>query len=473
MKVSDFRKHGHELIDWVADYLDGGVESMPVLPDMQPGDLRQKLPDKAPEQPEPMSRIIEDFHRLIIPAVTHWNHPRFFAYFPANQSPPSILAELLTAALGVNGMVWQSCPASTELEEQVMEWLRQLIGLPASFKGVIQDTASTATLCALLCARERATKQAFNSQGASAIADDSALRIYCSTEAHSSVTKGAKIAGYGEKNVVPIDVDEAFAMKPGDLEARIKADKERGLQPTCLVATLGTTSSTAIDPLRPLADIAERHDLWMHVDAALAGSAGLLPELAWIFEGLERADSYVFNPHKWLLTNFDCSAYFTRHPQWLLKTFAINPEYLETQADQQVSNHRDWGIQLGRRFRSLKLWFVLRAYGAEGLREMMRKHLALAQDFAAWVDADPNFERLAPTPLQTVCFRLHPKDEHNEQRLDELNASLEKKLNRSGQVFLTHTRLKEQYCLRMSIGQRTTEASHVSEAWALIQNLAQ
>jgi aromatic-L-amino-acid decarboxylase len=413
-----------------------------------------------------MEAVIEDFRRIILPGITHWNHPRFFAYFPANHSGPSILAELLSAALGINAMLWQTSPAATELEERVMDWLRQMLGLPGEFRGVIQDTASTATLCALICARERSSGFRINEKGFMGGVMDGALRIYTSGEAHSSVEKDARIAGFGSQNVVKVDVDAAFAMVPEDLEKRILADRNSGLIPCCVVATVGTTSSTALDPLRPIGEIARRYGLWLHVDAALAGSAAILPEKRWILDGIELVDSFVFNPHKWLFTNFDCSAFFVRDPEALTRTLSILPEYLKTDLDRQVTNFRDWGIQLGRRFRALKLWFVIRSYGVEGLRTKLRDHLRWAQEFKEWVEKDPDFEILAPVPLNTVCFRFNPWGEGaSAEDLERLNKAVLDEVNRSGRIFITHTKLKGDFSLRLCVGQTQTQRHHVREAW--------
>jgi aromatic-L-amino-acid decarboxylase len=470
MDPGSFRRYGHQLVDWVAHYLEQ-VHKFPVLSPASPGEIRNKLPGHPPEKGEEMEQILADFQQIILPGITHWNHPRFFAYFPANNSGPSILAELLTAGLGVNAMLWQTSPAATELEEVVMEWLRQMLVLPQDFRGVIQDTASTATLCALLCARERISQFQINREGFSAWSgsEKGALRVYASSEAHSSVEKGARIAGFGSQNLVPVSVDSSFALDPEDLERHILEDRQRGFTPCCIVATVGTTSSTALDPLEPVGDIAQRYGLWFHVDAALAGSAALLPEMRWILNGIERADSFVFNPHKWLFTNFDCSAFFCRHPQILSSTFSILPEYLKTDLDRQVTNFRDWGIQLGRRFRALKLWFVLRYYGVEGLQARLRRHLSLAQEFRTWVEQSPFFELMAPVPLNTICFRFHPPKpwgrKMGEEELDRLNKELLDQVNRAGKIFLTHTRLRGRYCLRLCIGQTETRREHVEEAW--------
>ena len=473
MEAETFRQYGHEVIDWVADYL-RDVEQYPVLSPVSPGEVRRKLPSNPPRHGETMEAILGDFQRIVLPGITHWNHPRFFAYFPANHSGPSILADLLSAALGVNAMVWQTSPAATELEEVVMDWLRQMLELPPVFRGVIQDTASTATLCALLCAREKSSAFRINTQGFSAWSSDVPLRVYASSETHSSIEKGAKIAGFGAENLVLVSVDREYAMDPENLERRIQEDRNRGFCPSSIVATVGTTSSTALDRLEPIGEVAQRHGVWLHVDAALAGSAAILPEKRWIIDGVECADSFVFNPHKWLFTNFDCSAFFCRHPETLTATFSILPEYLKTDLDRQVTNYRDWGVQLGRRFRALKLWFVLRYYGVEGLQHMIREHLVLAQEFKRWVDEDPDFEILAPVPLNTICFRFSPsgcsRNGFSPEELDNLNKTLLDEINRSGQVYVTHTRLDGRFCLRLSIGQTQTRQNHVEKAWEVIQN---
>lgn len=471
MDSEHFRRYGHQLIDWVADYMDH-VDQYPVMSRVVPGETRNSLPTRPPDSAESMESILADFRQIIMPGITHWNHPRFFAYFPANNSGPSILGELLSAALGVNGMLWQTSPAATELEEVVMDWLRQMLDLPESFRGVIQDTASTATICALLCARERATGFKVNRRGFAEWPGDKALRVYTSNEAHSSVEKGMKIAGFGAANLVKVAVRQDFSLDSADLERKIREDLEQGLQPCCISATIGTTSSTAIDPLPDIGEIARRYGLWLHVDAALAGSAAILPEKRWILDGIEHADSLVFNPHKWLFTNFDCSAFFTRHPDLLTSVFSIQPEYLKTDRDPEVTNFRDWGIQLGRRFRALKLWFVIRSFGVDGLRDRLRDHLALAQGLTDRIQAAPDFELMAPVPLNTVCFRFRPMrngESLDDETLDRINKDLMDELNREGMIFFTHTRLRNQFTLRLSIGQTRTEARHVNEAWQAIQ----
>jgi len=465
MERETFRRYGHQVVDWVADYLED-VERYPVLSPVVPGEVQKQLPREPPVTGEPMDKILADFRDIIVPGVTHWNHPRFFAYFPANNSGPSILGELLSAALGINAMVWQTCPAATELEELVMDWLRQMLGLPERFRGVIQDTASTGTLCALVCARERVTGFRVNAHGFAAGTEGGTLRVYTSQEGHSSVEKDAKIAGFGAENVVRVEVDEAYAMDPRDLEQRIVADQRTGLRPCCIVATVGTTSSTAIDPLTPIASVAERYGLWLHVDAAMSGTAALCPEFRYIHDGLELADSYCFNPHKWMFTNFDCDCFYVADRGTLIETLSILPEYLRNKATESgaVIDYRDWQIPLGRRFRSLKLWFVIRHYGVEGLRHHIRRHVQLAQSFASWVREDDRFELVVPPPLNLVCFRLRGGDVANQELLD--------RLNRSGDLYLTHTRLHNRFTLRLSVGQTYTESRHVERAWKRIQEVA-
>jgi len=460
MTKEEFRKFGHRFIDWAADYLDG-VEKFPVLSRLKPGELKAELPSGPPLEPEPMDRIFGDFEKIILPGMTHWQHPGWFAYFPANNSPASVLAELLTATMGAQCMIWQTSPAAAELEELVLEWLRQMLGLPQGMAGVIQDTASTATLCALLSAREKATDFAVNRRGWK-----EPLAVYASDQAHSSIEKGVKIAGYGKENLRLIATDKAYAMIPEELEKAILEDKSKGFFPACVVATIGTTSSTAIDPIAAIGKICRRHGVWLHVDAAFAGSAAILPEMKWLLEGVESADSFVFNPHKWLLTNFDCSAYYVKNPGDLIRTFEIHPEYLKTGVDPHVKNYRDWGIPLGRRFRALKLWFVIRSYGVKGLEAMLREHIRLGQLFKSWVEGDEKFELMAPVPLSLVCFRLN--DGRDEDALDRLNRQLLDLVNASGEVFLTHTTLRGRYVLRLAVGQRTTEERHVRRAWEII-----
>ena len=466
MTPDEFRAAAHDMVDWMADYM-AGIEGRAVRPDVAPGDILARLPAAPPERGEALDGIFADFQDIVLPGMTHWQHPSFFAYFPANSSPPSVLAEMLTATLGAQCMSWQTSPAGSELEQRVMEWLRDMIGLPADFAGVIQDTASTATLCALLSARERVTASRSNEGG---LADEGTLCVYCSSEAHSSVEKAVKIAGMGRANLRKIAVDDAFAMRADALAEAIEADIAAGCHPVAVVAALGSTGSGAIDPLGPIGEVCARHGVWLHVDAAWAGSALILPEHRAMLEGIDRADSFVFNPHKWLFTNFDCSAYFVRDPDALLGAFAIQPEYLKTREDAAVHNYRDWGIQLGRRFRALKLWFVIRSYGVEDLKARVAAHIALAADLAARIEASVDFELLAPRSLALLCLRWHPPGHDDEETLDRLNAALMERINDSGKAYLTHTRLAGRYAIRVSIGQTNTEARHVEALWRQLRD---
>jgi len=464
MDKETFRKHGYEFIDWVADYLEN-VGEYRICPDVRPGEIKQKLPKEAPGKGESLDIIFNDFKRKIFPGMTHWQHPSWFAYFPANNSPPSVLAELLTAGMGAQCMIWETSPAAAELEEVVMEWLKSMLALPKGMTGVIQDTASTSSLVALLTAREKATGFESNVKGFK-----EPLVIYCSEESHSSVEKGAKIAGFGKENIRHIPTDKDYAVLPGELEKSIFEDMNKGLKPCCVVATVGTTSSSAIDPLDKIGEICKRYNIWLHVDAAYAGTASVLPEKRWMFKGIEYADSFVFNPHKWMLTNFDCSAYFVKEPDLLVRTFEIHPEYLKTGVDSQVKNYRDWGIALGRRFRALKLWFVLRYYGIEGIQEMVRKHIELAQSFKDKVEGSPSFELMAPVPLSLVCFRLN--DGSSEEELNRMNRRLLEAVNQTGKLHMTHTTLKGKYVIRLCVASRTTEKKDVERAWELIDEKA-
>jgi aromatic-L-amino-acid decarboxylase len=466
MTPDEFRRHGHALVDWLADYQQR-VESLPVLSQVKPGEIRAALPAHAPEQGESFAAMLDDMERILLPGITHWQSPNFFAFFPANTSGPAILGELLAAGLGVQGMLWITSPACTELETLVLDWLVELLDLPRHFLstsaggGVIQDSASSATLCALLAARERATGYAVNQRGGTG-----RITAYTSSQAHSSVEKAMLIAGLGRENLRVVDVDEVFAMRPADLEARILADKAAGLTPAFVSATVGTTSSNAMDPLVEIGQICRRHGLWFHVDAAMSGTAAVCPEFRWILRGSELADSFCFNPHKWMFTNFDCDAFFVADRKALIDTLSILPEYLRNEATKSgaVIDYRDWQIPLGRRFRALKLWFVLRHYGVKGLQFHVREHVRLAQEFAEWVQADPDFELAAPAPLNLVCFRRRGGDAANQALLE--------RLNRSGDLYLTHTKLDGKFTLRMSIGQTTTRAEHVARAWARIREEA-
>lgn len=456
MSPETFRAQAHLLVDWMADYL-RDVEALPVTPAVQPGAVRGALPSAAPPDGESMDVITEDFRSLIVPAMTHWGHPGFFAYFPAGSSPESLLAEMLTATLGAQCMSWQTSPAATELEQVTMEWLRQLIGLPDSFTGVIQDTASTGTLVALITARDRFGPP------------HDRLTVYTSAEAHSSVRKGARLAGFREDLVRTVPVDARFGMRADRLTEMLEADVAAGLTPAAIVATIGTTASTGVDPVPALADLAARHGTWLHVDAAYAGSAAILPECRHHFAGVERADSYLMNPHKWLGTHFDCSAYFVRDVPALLRSFSTSPEYLRTAHDTQVANFRDWGIPLGRRFRALKLWFVLRSYGVSGLQAMLRAHLGMAARFAAGVTAADGWRVVAPVEFGLVCFRHEPAGLTDGDELDRHNRRILECTNASRRVFLTHAVLNGRYTLRLALGHPGTTEAAVEEAWSLLQ----
>lgn len=459
MTPEEFRVHAHALVDWMADYLDR-VGSLPVQAQVSPGEVRHALPASPPEDGEPFETIRAEFEHLIMPGITHWNHPGWFAYFPCNNSPPSILAEMLTATLGVQGMSWATSPAATELEQLVMEWLRQLLVLPPGFTGVIQDTASSATLVALLTARNRWSD-----------APTASLVAYASDEANTSVFKGMRLAGFAEGAVRRIPVDGAYAMRADALRDAMQRDRAAGLTPAAVVATIGTTSSAAIDPVRAIGELCIAEGAWLHVDAAYAGVAALLPECAQLFDGIELADSYVTNPHKWLLTNFDCSAYFVRDTAALQQMFATSPAYLRTHEDDSVVNFREWGIPLGRRFRALKLWFVLRSYGASGLRTFLRTHRQLAASFAARIDAHADFQRLAPVHFGLVAFR-HVLPGLDDGALNAHNRSLLDRINLTPDLRLSGTELQGTFALRLSVGQWQTEARHVEHAWRVIQEAA-
>lgn len=466
MNSQEFKKHAHELVDWIAGYMDN-VESYPVKSQSAPGDIYGKLPADPPLKGESFGSIMKDFEDIIMPGITHWQSPNFFAYFPANSSPPSILAEMLTSALATQCMIWETSPAAAELEERVMNWLRDATGLPASFEGVIQDTASTATLAALITARERVTGFNINNRG---FAQGDNLRVYCSTQTHSSVDKAVQVAGLGRENLVKVEVTSDFSMNPEALRIVIERDIEAGLTPCMVVATLGTTSTTAIDPLRAIGEICSHFGIWLHVDAALAGTALILPEFRWMSDGIDYVDSFVFNPHKWMFTNFDCTAYFVKDAASLIRTFEILPEYLKTRTRGEVNDYRDWGIPLGRRFRALKLWFVIRSYGIEGLQEKIRNHISYASRLASLISGHPDFELMAPVPLNTVVFRFNRATPGNDP--DRLNERLLHMLNDSGRIYLTHTRLNGKFALRMVTAQTNVTWQHVLSAWELIQEMA-
>ena len=467
MKPVEFRKYAHELVDWMASYMEQ-VESYPVKSAVKPGEIFNKLPDAPPLEPESFEAFFNDFEKIIIPGITHWQSPNFFAYFPANTSPPSVLAEMLTATIGSQCMIWETSPAAAELEEKVMNWLRDSIGLPAGFEGVIQDTASTATLTAILTAREKVTGFRINESGAF---NEPALRVYCSEQTHSSVEKAVKIAGLGRKNLVKIRVLKDYSIDTDALDSAIAKDIKEGFIPCCVIATIGTTGTTAIDPVNRVGKVCSKYSVWLHVDAALGGTALLLPEFSWMLDGKEYIDSFVFNPHKWMFTNFDCTAYFVKDASSLINTFGILPEYLQTRTRGKVNDYRDWGVPLGRRFRALKLWCVIRMFGINGLREKIRLHIELANWLAEVINGEPDFELMAPVPLNTVCFRYIPKDADDEV-VNDLNEKLNHRLNDSGKLYLTHTKLQGKYTLRMVTAQTNVTWEHVEKAWELIKETA-
>ncbi|HOX01063.1 MAG TPA: pyridoxal-dependent decarboxylase [Candidatus Paceibacterota bacterium] len=466
MTPDEFRRAGRAAVDWIADYYER-IESYPVLSRVQPGEIRAGLPSEPPLHGEPFEAILADLQQRILPGITHWQSPNFFAFFPANASGPAVLGDLLSSGLGVQGMLWLTSPACTELESLVLDWLAEMLGLPAAFKssgpggGVIQDAASSAALTALLVARERATGWESNEQGLAA-----PLTAYASTQAHSSIEKAVRIAGLGRRNLRLIDVDDTLALRPDALSRQIQADRLAGLHPCFVSATIGTTSSNAIDPIRQIGQICRAEGLWFHVDAAMSGTAALCPEFRYLHDGLELADSYCFNPHKWMFTNFDCDCFYVADRAALIRTLTILPEYLRNRATESgaVIDYRDWHVPLGRRFRSLKLWCVIRHYGVEGLQHHVRQHVALARQFTQWIQADDRFELAAPAPLNLVCFRHRAGDDFNRTLLD--------RINQSGALFLSHAVLRDRFTLRFCVGQTHSELRHVEQAWHRIRQIA-
>jgi aromatic-L-amino-acid decarboxylase len=466
LSFEEFRAAMHRTADLVADYREQG-RRYPVVPKITPGDVRRQLPPAPPEPAESIDTILDDYKSLIEPNVTHWNHPGFMAYFGITGSGPGIIGETLAAALNVNAMLWRTGPAPTELEEHVCDWLRQMMNLPSEFRGHINDTASIASLLALAAARERQIDLNIRQQGLAGRADVPPLVVYCSEHAHSSIDKAMITLGLGLDNLRRLPADDAFRLDVAALERAIAEDRAAGRRPIAVVATVGTTSTTSVDPVDNIAPICARENLWLHVDAAYAGSAAICPEFRALMPGIERADSLVTNPHKWLFTPVDCSVLFVREPDALRRAFSVVPEYLKT-SEQDATNLMDYGVQLGRRFRALKLWMVIRAFGVEGLRARIRRHCELAREFAAWVEAEPGFEVLAPVPFSTVCFRAIAEG-RGDQELNGLNERLLESVNADGRVFVSHTVLRRQHCLRLTIGNLSTEREHVALAWELIQ----
>jgi len=482
MDLKDFRKYGYQAIDWIVDYL-ANPDKYPVLAQVKPGQIREALPRSPPEDPEAMDSILKDLDQIIVPGITHWNHPGFFAYFSITGSGPGILGELFSAAFSVNAMLWRTSPAATELEEVVLDWLRQMLGLPADFQGIIYDTASISSLHAMAAAREALADLRVREQGLAGRPEILRLRLYTSEQAHSSIEKGAILIGIGQSGVRKIPVDNEYRMDPVALRRAVEEDARSGWRPFCVVATVGTTSTTSIDPVAEIAEICKEKGLWLHVDAAYGGAAAIVPEMRHVLDGCERADSIVVNPHKWLFTPIDASAFYCRRLDVLQRAFSLVPEYLRTGEGETVRNYMDYGIQLGRRFRALKLWMIFRYFGHKGLAARIREHLRLARQFASWIDDDLNFERLAPVPFGTVCFRARPKDladlekspnvtDEIDRYVDSLNEALLEAVNATGQVYLSHTRLRGRFVIRLSIGNIRTTESHVSRAWALLRDHA-
>lgn len=469
MSPEEFKKYGYQLVDWIADYFEN-IEEYPALAQIKPGDLKSKLPQNPPQQPEKMEDVYKDVDNLIMPAMTHWNHPKFMAYFNSSGSGPGVLGELLASAFNINGMVWKSSPASTELEEVIMDWLRQMIGLPEDFWGIIYDGGSASTLHGIAMAKEAIEGTEFRTKGMSGREETKKLRLYQSEHAHSSVEKAAITLGIGIEGVRKIPVDTNFSMIPSELKKAIEEDKANCWLPFCIVGTVGTTSSTAIDPIPEIAEICKEEKLWLHVDAAHGGTAAILPEMQYILKGCEHADSFYFNPHKWMFTPIDASAFYTKHPDTLKRTFSLVAEYLKTEHDTSVKNHMDYGVQLGRRFRSLKLWFVIRYFGVEGLQKIIREHLRLAKLIEGWINESDDFELLAPVNMSTVCMRAVPKNLKSEEEINEFNEKFLEKINKGGEYFLTHTKLNGKFTIRIVIsGLRTTE-KHVKGVWEHILN---
>jgi aromatic-L-amino-acid decarboxylase len=468
MTPEEFRKEGHRLIDWIAGYRES-IAARPVMAAVKPGEIRDRLPKAPPEQPEPFDAIFADIDRLIAPGISHFQHPRFFGYFPANSDLASVLGDYLSTGLGVIGLSWQSSPTLTELEEVMTDWIRQMIGLAPSWRGVIQDTASTSTLVALISAREKITSYALAKGGLQS--ETAPLIVYVSGHAHSSVDKAATLAGFGAGNIRHVAVDADFAMLPDALRAAIEKDRAAGLQPCAIVASVGTTTTTAVDPVKPIAAIAKAFGLWLHVDAAMAGSAMILPECRWMFEGIEGADSLILNPHKWLGAAFDCSTYYVQDPEHLIRVMSTNPSYLQTNVDGAVTNYRDWGIPLGRRFRSLKLWFLLRSNGVAALQARLRRDIANAQWLAEEVKKTPDWHVLAPIHLQTVCIRHEPPGLAG-AALDKHTLAWADAINQSGGAYVTPATLDGRWMVRVSIGAMATEREDVAALWQLAQDCA-
>ena len=469
MTPEEFRKYGHQVVDWIADYR-ANVSQLPVMARVEPGEVKAQLPSSPPVKPEAFEAMMRDLDAIVMPGISHWQSPNFFGYFPSNGLPASVLGDFVSTGLGVIGLSWQASPALSEVEEVVTDWLRQMVGLSDAWSGVIQDTASSCTLLSLLCARERSTDYGLSRGGLQA--EEHPLTVYVSAHSHSSVEKAALLAGFGRDNIRLIPHDEKYAMRPDALAQAVAHDREKGLKPCAVVATTGTTTCTALDPVEGIAAVAEKHGLWLHVDAAMAGSAMILPECRWMWRGIERADTLVLNPHKWLGAAFDCSVYYVRDPQHLVRVMSTNPSYLRSAADSKVKNLRDWGLPLGRRFRALKLWFAIRQQGTEGLQTRLRRDLENAQWFADEVRKTPHWRVVAPVVLQTVCV-LHEPEGLEGEALDQHTQAWADRVNHSGHAYVTPAILDGRWVVRVSIGSLTTEREHVAAAWELFREAAE
>lgn len=469
MPHDQFQSNGYMLVDWISKY-SSEIEKYPPLAQVNPGEILKQIPQTPPATGEEIEKILNDVDKILLAGITHWNHPGFMAYFNSTSSGPGILAELLTAALGVNGMLWKTSPAFTELEKSMMNWFRQMVGLPEKYWGIIYDTASTSSMHAIASAREQLNLD-IRQKGMSGRNDLPKLILYCSEHAHNSIDKGALTLGIGLDGIRKISVNERFEMNPDDLENKVKEDIAKGNKPFCVVATVGTTSTTSVDPVEDIANIAEKYNLWLHIDSAYAGVTAMIPEMKWITKGWDRADSIVINPHKWMFTPMDLSVYFTRKPEILKRAFSLSAEYLKTDQDTEVENLMDYGIQLGRRFRSLKLWFIIRYFGVNGLAEKIKNHINLAQELKGWIETSQNFELMAPVPFSTVCFRYNPGNK-TEEELNSLNEKLLEDINASGKIFLSHTKLNGKFTIRLTIGSIRHERRHVEDAWSLTKKMA-
>ena len=466
MSSSEFKKYGYKMIGWIADYLKD-IEKYPVLPNIKYGDIKKDIKLSPPVRSESPENIFNDIDEVLLKGITHWNHPDFMAYFNSTSSGPGILAELLSAGFNVNGMAWHTCPSATELEEMMIEWYKKIFDLPNNFWGIVYDTASTSSMHGVAAAREQISSLRIREKGMAGRGDLPRLRIYMSNQAHFSIDKAALTLGFGLEGIRKIPTDKEFRMIPKELMKAIKEDKENGWLPCCVVATVGTTSSTSVDPIDEIGLICNDENIWLHVDAAYAGTAAILPEMRWMFKGIEKADSLVINPHKWMFTPIDFSLFFTKKPEILKRAFSLSAEYLETSKD-EATNFMDYGIQLGRRFRSLKPWFIIRYFGVEGLQNRIREHIRLAKEFASWIESHPDFEIMAPIPFSVVCFRAHPEGITDESKLNELNQKLIDDINATGKLFLSHTKLNGKFVIRIAISGIRTQEEHINSAKILI-----